>query len=135
MSQSTSSPSVSERVVVLGASDNPRRVASEALELLTAYGHTVIPVNPRLQAIAGQPVLPTLGAVTGPVDTLSMYVRPDIAEPMLAEIPQLAPRRVIFNPGTESTALRSALLDAGIQVQWECTLILLRTGQYLATAA
>jgi hypothetical protein len=37
---------------------------------------------------------------------------------------------VIFNPGAESPRLKDRLEAAGIRVQWECTLVLLRTGQY-----
>jgi len=40
------------------------------------------------------------------------------------------PRRVIFNPGSESPELKRRLEAAGIRVQWECTLVLLASGRY-----
>ena len=45
-------------------------------------------------------------------------------------IVRLKPKRVIFNPGAESPALRKKLEAAGIRVLWECTLVLLRTRQF-----
>jgi hypothetical protein len=42
----------------------------------------------------------------------------------------LNPRRVIFNPGTESAPLQQALDEAGIEWLEACTLVMLRTGQF-----
>ena len=45
-------------------------------------------------------------------------------------IVELAPGRVILNPGAESRALERALKDAGTPYEHACTLVLLRTGQF-----
>jgi hypothetical protein len=42
----------------------------------------------------------------------------------------LAPRRVIFNPGTENTELERELERVGILTEEACTLVLLHSGQF-----
>jgi adenylate kinase len=54
---------------------------------------------------------------------------------MLAERGQevsimLKPKRVIFNPGTESEEIENTLKKAGIEPMRACTLVLLRTNQF-----
>jgi hypothetical protein len=42
----------------------------------------------------------------------------------------LAPRRIIFNPGTENPDLQALATSNGIQAIEACTLVMLKTGQY-----
>lgn len=119
-----------ERVAILGASDDPLRYAHRAMRALRGHGHTVLPVNPRLTHIDGIAVEKQLGDLAGTIDTVTVYLRPELAEPLADEIVKVRPRRVIFNPGSESHALRARLEAEGIAVQWQCTLVLLREGRY-----
>lgn len=117
-------------VAVLGASDNPERIAYQALSRLLNKGYEVLPVSPKGGEILGQPVLPNLAAIQKPVDTLTLYVGPDRQAAMLDDIVALHPRRVIFNPGTENEAAYPILRQAGIEVEEACTLVLLSTNQF-----
>lgn len=119
-----------ERVVILGASDKPDRYAWKAQQLLRQHGHSVVPVHPRLESIEGIPVSPDLGSVTGPVDTLTLYVNPAISSAQSDAILALKPGRVLFNPGTENPDLQQKLDTAGIPWEEACTLVLLNTGHY-----
>lgn len=119
-----------ERVVIIGASDNPERYSHRALLLLRHHGHEVVPVHPRLAEIEGIKVAPDVGAITGAVDTVTMYVGPAISAGLTEKLATLKPRRVIFNPGAENAALAEALEKAGIGCEEACTLVLLNTGQF-----
>ena len=88
------------------------------------------PVHPALSKIEEVAVLPNLQSVNGEVDTLTLYVNPTISEPLADEIIALKPKRVIFNPGTESSHLVEKLEAAGISAEEACTLVLLETGQF-----
>jgi predicted CoA-binding protein len=101
--------SATQNVAVLGASTNPERYSNMAIHRLREAGHRVIPVNPALTEIEDLPVANSLGEIAGPVDTLTLYVGPQRLIPMIDEIIRLAPKRVIFNPGTESAELATAL--------------------------
>ncbi|MDA7921018.1 CoA-binding protein [Verrucomicrobiales bacterium] len=120
----------SESVVILGASNKPERYAYKAFVTLLKYGHEPIPVHPDVSEIEGVPVFPNLASVEGKVDTMTLYVNPTISEPLVDEIIALQPRRVIFNPGTESALLKEKLEAADIAAEESCTLVLLETGQF-----
>ena len=117
-------------VAILGASNKPERYAHKALQSLLRHGHKPILVNPGLQVIDGLPVVPDLDRITDPVDTLTVYVGPEISAKLEEKIVRLKPSRVIFNPGAENPALGDVLTQNGIQVQEACTLVLLRTNQF-----
>ena len=119
-----------QRVAILGASHKTDTYANKAMKKLREAGHEVILINPGLTKIEDQEVLPTLSAITGGVDTLTMYVRPVISSKVAEELLTLKPGRVIFNPGTENSELTAKLDEAGIPWQNACTLVLLRTGQF-----
>lgn len=115
---------------ILGASDKPDRYSHRAFTMLHEHGNKVIPVHPALTEIEGVAVVSSLSEIAEPVDTLTLYLRPELAEPLAEQMINLAPRRVIFNPGTESESLAEALKTAGIETENACTLVLLQTGQF-----
>lgn len=117
-------------VVILGASDNPERVAYQALQRLLDKHYSVIPVSPKGGKILGQTVLPNLTAIERSVDTITMYIGPDRQADVVDAILALRPRRVIFNPGSENPAIYPRLQQAGIAVEEACTLVLLSTRQF-----
>ena len=119
-----------EHVVVLGASPKPQRYSNKAIKLLTQHGHCVTPVHPNFTEIEALKVAPKLSDITSPVDTLTLYVGAERLTPMIDDIVQLKPGRVIFNPGTESPELQQALNDSDIHWQEACTLVMLNTGRF-----
>ena len=119
-----------ETVAVLGASNKPDRYSHQAVLLLKQHGHSVIPIHPALTEIDGTSVTPSLADITQPVDTLTLYLNPARSAELTEEILDLAPTRVIFNPGTESPDLATALTDHGIPHENACTLVLLKSGQF-----
>src|SRR5262245_11353169 len=121
---------MTERVAILGASDDPSRYANRAQHMLLQYGHAVVPVNPTVGEVDGEKTVPDLDSIDGTVDTVTVYLRPELSEPLGDALIRLAPKRVIMNPGAESPGLTRRLEAAGIRVLWECTLVLLRTQQF-----
>ncbi|AZZ36048.1 CoA-binding protein [Bdellovibrio sp. qaytius] len=121
---------MAEKVVILGASDNPERFAHKALVMLKQHGHEPILVHPTLKEILGLTVHADLDSVPRPIDTLTMYVNPRISVNLKEKIISLNPRRVIFNPGSENPAIEFALKKTGIDTIHACTLVMLSTGQY-----
>lgn len=120
---------MSETVAVIGASTNPDRYSNQAIRLLKEKGHTVIPVHPAQEEIEGLPVIASVDALKN-IDTVTLYVGPKHSADLLPGLIALKPRRVIFNPGTESDFLEKGLSEAGIDFEEACTLVLLRTGQF-----
>lgn len=115
---------------VLGASVKPERYSNKALRMLRQHGHHAIPVHPALAEIEGIDTVRSLAELPHGIDTITVYVSPETSEKMVADFITKAPRRVILNPGAESSLLQAALRQAGIHVECACTLVLLQTGQY-----
>ena len=125
-----SSDPKSERVVVLGATPKEDRYANQAMKLLVEYGHRPIPVNPAFDEVLGEKCYGSIAAVPGPIDTVTMYLGEARSEPLVTEILEARPRRIIFNPGAENPHLASEAKARGIEVVEGCTLVMLRTGQF-----
>ncbi len=120
-----------QRVVIIGASDKPDRYSYKAFTMLKEYGHTPIPVHPVLATIDGCSVVASLDSIPpSTVDTVTLYVNPEILKTYVENIIRIKPARVIMNPGTESDDAGQRFLQNGINVLRACTLVLLRTGQF-----
>jgi len=122
--------SKTQRVVILGASDKAERTSNQAVKQLLEHGHDVVPVHPGLSTVEGLPVVSALGAVTGPVDVVTVYVSPAISAGLVGDLEGLRPGRVLFNPGAENLGVAEKLQEAGITTQDVCTLVLLASGQF-----
>ncbi len=119
-----------EHVVVIGASPNPERYSNKAVAALKEHGHSPVPVTKGHGEIEGIPAFSTVKDVNVPVDTVTVYVRPEILDTMAEDIIEKKPARLIMNPGTENEKLRKKFEDAGITVIQACTLVMLSTGQF-----
>jgi uncharacterized protein len=115
------------KVAILGASPKPDRYSNKAQRMLVEHGHEVFPVSPSAQEILG---VAGFSEVPEGMDTVTLYVGPKHLLPMLDQLIDAAPRRVIFNPGTESEEAMDRLKAAGIEVEEACTLVLLSVGEF-----
>lgn len=119
-----------EIVAVLGASPKPDRYAYRAMEMLLDHGHRPVPVNPAFREVLGQTCYPTLADIPEPIETVTMYLRKERSDPLIDQILAAKPRRIIMNPGAENDELADQARDAGIEVDYACTLVLLQTGAF-----
>lgn len=121
---------MSKSVAVVGATDKPGRYAYQALLDLKAHGFSPVPVNPKRDEVAGMKCYASVADAGVEIDTVTLYVRPDISSGMTDDIISARPRRVIMNPGAENVELARACENAGIEVIRACTLVMLRTGSF-----
>ena len=120
----------SKTTVILGASDNPERFSNKAQRKLVAHGHQVIPVTPKGGVIENVQSYIDLAEITGPINTVTIYINPGRLDDEIDKIIALKPHRVIFNPGSESPKAAEKLAAEGIEVVKDCTLIMLNSNQY-----
>ncbi|EQC45421.1 CoA-binding protein [Bacteriovorax sp. Seq25_V] len=120
----------SEKVLILGASDNQERYSYKALHMLEDHGHQPILVNPIKDEIEGRKVFHSIEEVQEKIDTLTVYVNNKISSELTQSIIKLKPTRVIFNPGSENEELAKSLSKLGINCENACTLVLLTTNQF-----
>jgi predicted CoA-binding protein len=117
-------------VAVLGASSNPDRYSYKAVKALSEAGYSVFPVHPSGKEVNGLRCYPGLRDIEEPLDTITVYLSEKNSSPLIEEIIESSPRRVILNPGAENDELKSRCESAGIRVQEACTLVLVATGQF-----
>ena len=117
-------------MVVLGASPNPDRYAYLALEKLIEHGYEAVPVNPGHTEILGRRCFASMSDVPAPIDTITLYLGAARSEPLAGEILAAKPRRIIFNPGAENSALAAAAKAQGVECLNACTLVMLSAGTF-----
>jgi len=115
--------------LVIGASENTSRYSNMAIHRLLQKGIPVRAVGLRRGEVAGV-VIETGHPEYSDIDTVTLYVGPQHQSEISDYVMALKPRRVIFNPGTESPAFQQKLRSNGVEVIEACTLVMLGTGQY-----
>ena len=55
--------STSRTIAVVGLSENPERDSNEVARYLQSQGYRIVPVNPALRAVLGEPAYPSLTAI------------------------------------------------------------------------
>lgn len=118
-----------KKTLIIGASPNPSRYAYRAAQLLKSKGHEIVNVGIKKGAVAGVEI-ETPDAIHDDIDTVTLYIGPDLQPQYYDYITETNPKRVIFNPGTENRELQNLLLAKGIEPVEACTLVLLSIGQY-----
>jgi len=120
---------MNKKTLVLGASSNPVRYSYMAVRKLKFSQVPVVAVGLREGEIHGVLIEKPFPKYTD-IHTVTIYVGPKNLPVFYDYILELNPRRVIFNPGTESPAFEKTLSDRGIEVVRGCTLIMISSETY-----
>jgi uncharacterized protein len=120
-----------KKTVIIGATPNPSRYAYLAAQMLTEYGHEIVPVGIKSGVVVDQPILDILKKPDiKDVDTVTLYIGPHRQPEWYDYILSLKPKRIIFNPGTENPEFEQKAEESCIEVVEGCTLVMLRSKQY-----
>ena len=125
----TAQPSNPKKTLIIGASENPERYSYLATKLLVAHGHPVACIGLKPGHIDDTPIVTGEPELTD-IHTITLYVNPAAQHALIPYLFSLAPKRIIFNPGTENPAFYKLLAAHDIQYEVACTLVLLATHQY-----
>ena len=118
-----------KKTLIIGATPNADRYAYRAAHMLTAKGHPIVNVGIKQGEVAGVKIeKPEL--IHQDIDTITLYIGPDIQSNYHDYILETNPKRVIFNPGTENPAFEKMLDMHNIEPVEACTLVMLSIGQY-----
>ncbi|MDZ4840012.1 MAG: CoA-binding protein [Bacteroidota bacterium] len=118
-----------EKVLVIGASENPEGYAYKATKMLTEFGHNAIAFGLKPGKI-GDTIITTSWPQDVNIDTVTMYVGKDRQADFIPKVLALKPHRIIFNPGTENKDFKKLAEVQGIKCEYACTLVLLATQQF-----
>ncbi|WP_215223647.1 CoA-binding protein [Echinicola shivajiensis] len=122
---------VKKKTVIIGATDKPGRYAYLAARMLKEYGQPIVPMSIHGVEVNGEKIIDLNGKPKiEEVDTVTMYINPSHQGEWADYIISLAPKRVIFNPGSENQGFKQRLNAAGIETVEGCTLVMLRSNQF-----
>lgn len=76
-----------ETIAVAGLSDKPERDSNEVARYLQSVGYRVVPVNPTIPEVLGEPSYPSLSAIPSEVrvDIADVFRRSDQVVPVVQE--------------------------------------------------
>jgi predicted CoA-binding protein len=127
----TNTTNNTKKTVIIGATPDPSRYAYLAAQMLTSYGHEIVPLSIKTGTVSGVEILDLRQrpAVEG-VDTVTLYIGPQRQPEWYDYILSLKPKRIIFNPGTENEEFEKMAEAQAVEATEACTLVLLRSRQY-----
>jgi hypothetical protein len=127
----TNTANNTKKTVIIGATPDPSRYAYLAAQMLTSYGHEIVPLSIKTGTVFGVEILDIRQRpVIDGVDTVTLYIGPQRQPEWYDYILGLKPKRIIFNPGTENEVFEKMAEEQSVEALEACTLVLLRSRQY-----
>jgi predicted CoA-binding protein len=112
-----------KRAAVIGASSDRSKYGNKAVRAFLKAGYEVIPINPTEPQIEGLRSYPTITEVPGPLDTVTVYVRPAILVKLLPDIAQKGCGQLFLNPGTSSDTVRAECQRLNLNATEACSIL------------
>jgi predicted CoA-binding protein len=127
----TNTANNTKKTVIIGGTPDPSRYAYLAAQMLTSYGHEIVPLSIKTGTVFGVEILDIRQRpVIDGVDTVTLYIGPQRQPEWYDYILSLKPKRIIFNPGTENEVFEKMAEEQSVEALQACTLVLLRSRQY-----
>jgi hypothetical protein len=101
---------------VVGLSNDTRRAAYGVAAFLQAQGRRVVPVHPRAETVHGEPGYPRLADVPFDVDVVDLFVRSELAGPVVDEAVDTGATAVWMQLGVVDPAAARRAEAAGLAV-------------------
>jgi predicted CoA-binding protein len=101
---------------VVGLSTDRSRAAYGVAAFLQARGRRIVPVHPRAETVHGEPGYPTLADVPFDVDVVDLFVRSELAGPVVDEAIAEGAKAVWMQLGVVDHEAAARAEAAGLQV-------------------
>lgn len=115
--------------LVLGASLNPSRFSHICINTLVENGIPAVAIGLREGTVAGIKIITGQPSLNN-IHTVTLYLGPPNQKPYYDYIMSMAPKRIIFNPGTWNPELVALCKQCQIEVVNNCTLMMISGGYY-----
>jgi uncharacterized protein len=110
-------------VAVLGASPARTKYGNKAVRAYRAPGFVVYPIHPTAPAIEGLTAYRSILDVPGPVDRVTVYLRPAVTLTVLDEIARKGVKELFLNPGSESSEVIARAQELGLVPTLACSIV------------
>ena len=116
------------RVLVLGASSNPKRYAHKVALQLNRLAYDVVLVGHKPGIIDGLSIETYIPNKS--YDTVTLYLGAKNQQQYHDQLLKLKPKRIIFNPGAENSVFQKLAIQKDIEAFEACTLVMLSMGTF-----
>jgi predicted CoA-binding protein len=103
-------------VAVVGLSDKPWRASHGVARYLQSSGYRIVPVNPNVQEVLGEPSFARLADVTDSVDVIDVFRRPELVNELVDAAIQSGAKLFWMQEGISDSRSAELLRGAGLEV-------------------
>ncbi|MBW4621795.1 MAG: CoA-binding protein [Cyanosarcina radialis HA8281-LM2] len=103
-------------IAVVGHSDKPERTSYQIAQFLRRVGYTVIPVNPAVKEIDGEPSYTSLAEVPLPVDLVNIFRRSEYLREIVEQAIAIDVKTIWAQLGINHESAAQQALAAGMNV-------------------
>lgn len=108
--------STSRVIAMVGLSPNPERPSYTVATYLKEHGYRIVPVNPQIQEIVGEPSYPELSSIPEPVDVVDIFRRSEDVPAIVEEAIDIKAKAVWMQEGVINEAAAARAREAGLSV-------------------
>lgn len=101
-------------IAVVGISDKPERASHEVAAYLQSVGYRIVPVNPALQEVLGEPCFPSLSACGEKVDIVDIFRASEAVPPIVREAIAAGAKGVWMQEGVRHAEAAAEAEAAGL---------------------
>ena len=110
-------------IAIVGLSDKPDRDSYQVAAYLQRAGYRIIPINPNIAEVLGEPAYPSLRAVPFPVEVVDIFRKPDAVPDIVADAIAIGARAVWMQDGiVHNAAADQARAEGLLVVMSKCLL-------------
>ncbi|MBE9227468.1 CoA-binding protein [Phormidium sp. LEGE 05292] len=103
-------------IAVVGHSDNPTRISYQIAQFLRQVGYIVIPVNPTVSKIDGQPCYASLRDVPQSVELINVFRRSEYLPEIVSDAIAINAKTIWAQSGIYDETSAKKALQAGLKV-------------------
>lgn len=103
-------------IAVVGISNKPERPSHQVAAYLQSHGYHIIPINPGLSEVLGEPCFASLSAYGKSVDVVDIFRNPDAVPPIVDEAIATGARCVWMQEGVAHEAAAKKAEASGLTV-------------------
>ena len=111
-----------QTIAVVGASPDRTKYGNKCVRAYAAEGWEVFPVNPAADEVEGLTAYPTIKAVPGELNRISVYLPPRVTDRLIPELANKGAWEVWFNPGSADAEVLARARDYGLKVVDGCSI-------------
>jgi predicted CoA-binding protein len=111
-----------QTIAVVGASRHRAKYGNKCVRAYAAEGWQVYPVNLSADRVEGLEAYPSIQAVPGELQRISVYLQPEVTASLIPELADKGAAEVWFNPGSADREGIARAQDYGMVVRAGCSI-------------